>query len=379
MNAIWVKILKPRKWIILGLFAVAAIIAGFSLTSSGKSATVQAQQMAKVERGNMASVVSATGTIQPVNMVEISSKITAQIKQVNVKENDRVKAGQILVELEDAGLQAQVIQAQERLNNAALNYERNQRLNAIGAVPDQQLDNARMDYNIAQANYNEILSKRNETVITSPIDGTVIGKPLPAGQTVSQGTSNPMVILTVADISKMQIDAQVDQTDIGKIVAGQKVTFTVDAYPDQKFSGTVSDVSQKATITQNVVYYTITIDVHDAQNYLKPSMTARVSIAVSESDNTLNVPLAAVKTDKSGKYVVIKNKNGQTENVPVTTGVIADDRVEVLSGLNEGDSVVIAQPKAQGQSAGGQPASGQSGGQRGGDAGNPISGMMRRM
>jgi HlyD family secretion protein len=373
------KILKPRIWILLGLLIIIAILAGLSLQSSGKSAAKQPQQMVKVERGNVATMVSATGTIQPVNMVEVSSKITAQIKQVNVKENDQVKAGQVLVELEDAGLQAQVIQAQERLNNAALNYERNQRLNAIGAVPDQQLDNARMDYNIAQANYNEVLSKRNETVITSPIDGTVIGKPLPAGQTVSQGTSNPMVILTVADISKMQIEAQVDQTDIGKIAAGQKVTFTVDAYPDRTFSGTVSDVSQKATVVQNVVYYTIMIDVHDAKNYLKPSMTARVSIVVTESNNALSLPLAAVKTDKNGKYVVIKNKSGQTENVPVTTGIIADDRVELLSGLNEGDSVVMSPPKTQGQSAGGQSTGGQSGRQRGGAAGDPINGMMRRL
>lgn len=376
MSALQNKILKHKKWIVLGLIAAAGVAGGFAQLG-GKKAAGQTQQVINVERGNVISIVSATGTIQPVNMVDISSKITAQIKQVNVKENDPVKAGQVLVILEDTGLQAQVIQAQERMNNAAANFERNQRLNAIGAVSAQQLDNSRMDYKIAKASYDEVLSKRNETVITSPIDGIVIGKPLPAGQMVAQGVSNPTVILTVADVSKMQIEAQVDQTDIGKVAVGQKVLFTVDAYPDRKFGGLIANVSQKATTQQNVVYYTITIEVADAKNALKPSMTARVSIIAGESKNALTLPLAAIKTDKNGKYVAVMRENGQTENVQITTGIIADDKIEILSGLNEGDKVVILQAKPQGQSNG-QTTGNQSGGQRNGNP-SPVGGMMRRM
>jgi len=373
MKEIWSKIMKHKKWLLLGVIAIVAVKAGLSLQSSGQTATAT-PQMVKAERSDLLSIVSATGTIKPVNIVDISSKITAQIKEMKVKENDMVKAGQVLVVLEDTGLQAQVIQAKERLNNAAANYERIKRLKTVGALSDQQLDNARMDYNIAQAGYDEVVSKLNESVITSPIDGVVIGKPLPAGQTVAQGVNNPMVILTVADMSKMQIEALVDESDIGNIVVGQKATFTVDAYPDQKFNGVVSGISQKATVQQNVIYYTVIIDVNDAKNLLKPSMTARVDIAVKESKNALSLPLSAVRSDKDSKYVVVMNKEGQTENIPVTTGIMAEDRVEILSGLNEGDMVVIAQPKSQAQ-----PNGQQTGGQKGGSTTNPLGGVMRRM
>lgn len=376
MKNIWLLLNKNKKWFLLGVVVIAASVGGYVWQSVGTKAAAPALQLEKVDRGDVFSTVSASGTIQPVNMIDISSKITAQIKEVKVKENDQVKAGQVLVVLEDSDLQPQLVQAQERVNNAAANLERNQRLNKIGAVPDQQLDNLRMEYKIAQANYAEVLSKLNETVITSPIDGTVIGKPLPAGQMVAQGVSNPTVILTVADMSQMQIEAQVDQTDIGKVAVGQKVTFTVDAYPDKKFTGVISNVSKKAVTQQNVIYYTTTIDVKDAKNLLNPSMVARVTINIGESKDTLLVPLAAVKSDKNGKYVVVMKADGKTENVPVTTGVIGDDKIEIKSGISEGDTVVISQPVKQGQQAGGQ-SSGQKSGT--GNQPNPAGGMMRRL
>lgn len=374
MKNTWTKIKLNKKWLFLGIGLIMTIAVGFSLQGTGKKEAVNTEKTIKVERGDIASIVSASGTVQPVNTVDISSKITAQIKEVKVKENDQVKAGQVLVILVDDDLQPQRVQAEEKMNNAAFNYERNKRLRAIGAVSEQQLDNARMDYNIAQANYEQVLSKLKETVISSPIDGIVIGKPLPAGQTVAQGISNPMVILTVADMSKMQIEALVDQTDIGKVKVGQKVTFTVDAYPDKKFTGTVSNISKKAVTQQNVIYYTAIIDVTNSQNLLNPGMIARVSISVGESKGTLTLPLSALRTDKNGKYVVVVRENGQTENVYVTTGIVGEDRVEIKSGLNEGDVVVIALSKAQGGQANG----GAAGQKSGGTPGNPLGNMMRR-
>ncbi len=344
MKAIWQKIVKHNKWVLLAIVLAVAVKGGLAWQANNKVKAAGNVQTAAVLRADVTSVVSATGTIKPVNMVDVSSKITGLIKETKVQENDVVKTGQVLVVLDDSRLQAQVTQFRERLANAQANFERNSRLNKIGAVSDQQLDASRMEYKVAQANYDEASSQLDDTVIRAPIDGVVIGKPIPAGQTVAQGLSNPMVILTVADLSKMQIETQVDESDIGKVTVGQKATFTVDAYPGKVFTGVVSSVSQKATIQQNVVYYGVIVDVDAGDRELKPTMTARVSVAVGESKNTLTVPMSAVKTNKNQQYVVVM-KNGQATNVNVTTGLSSEDRVEITGGLQDGDQVVVSQPK----------------------------------
>ncbi|MPM90991.1 Macrolide export protein MacA [bioreactor metagenome] len=296
------------------------------------------------ERGDIASSVSATGTIKPVNMVDVSSKITGLIKEVQVSENDQVVAGQVLIVLDDNRLQTVVAQAEARLANAAANYERQQRLYQFGAVSAQQLDAAQLDYNVATAAYADAVSQLSDTVIKAPIDGKIIGKPIPAGQTVAPGISNPMVLMTIADMSKMQIETQVDESDIGRVAVGQQATFTVDAYPEKTFSGTVSNVSQRANIQQNVVYYTVTIDVHKPENLLKPTMTARVTIHVGEAQNVLTVPVNAIKQNKGQSYVQVK-RNGEVQNIVVTTGLANDEKIEILTGLAEGDQIVLNQPK----------------------------------
>ncbi|SMD09833.1 HlyD family secretion protein [Sporomusa malonica] len=365
MRNLWLRAKQNKKWLLLAILILAAVTAGgYYYQSQSKTSSVTAQQIIQVERRDLTSVVAATGTIKPVNMVDISSKITAQIKEVKVKENEQVTAGQVLVILEDSGLQAKVTQAKEKLNNAAVKYQRTAKLNTIGGSSNEQLDNASMDYNIAKANYDEVMSSLNETIIVSPIDGSVIGKPLTAGEMVAQGVSNPTVILTVADMSKMQIEANIDQTDIGKIVLGQKVTFTVDAYPNKTFTGTVATISRKSVVSSNVTYYPVTIDVNNAENLLNPGMVARVSVTISESKGALTLPLSAIKTDKTGKYVVTPGQNGQTQNVTVTTGNTGDDRVEITSGLSEGDKVVVSQPKTQTQTSGSQQGSRQGTGAR---------------
>lgn len=366
------KIVKQKKWFLVVGLVIMVAGAGVMWQNNSKKASATPQQTVKVERGDISSLVAATGSIQAVNSVDISSKITAQIKEVKVKENDHVTAGQVLVILEDTGLQAQVTQAQEKLNNAAIKYERNKRMNGIGAASSQVLDDASMEYNIAQANYDQVMSSFNETVIKSPMDGIVIGKPLSPGAMVAQGVSNPTVIMTVADMSKMQIEVQVDQTDIGKLVLGQKVNFTVDAYADKTFTGVVSNISKKPVTSSNVIYYAVTVDINSAENLLNPGMVARVSIIASESKNVLTLPLSAIRTDKNGKYVVVMDQKGQTQNVPVTTGNMGEDRVEITSGVNEGDNVVVSQTQ-QGQSAG------TTGNKSGVKNQNPAGGMMRGM
>lgn len=368
MNVFWLKIAQHKKVLVAGLAIIAAIKMGIVYTSN-HSRVNPAFQTTKIDRGDLYSRITATGTIKPLNIVDISSRITAQIKEMKVKENEIVKTGQVLVILEDTGLQAQVIQAQVRLDNAAASYARTKRLNKIGAFSVQQLDDSAMAYHIAQASYDEIVSKLNEAVITSPIDGVVIGKPLPAGQMVAQGVNNPTVILTIADMSKMQIETRVDETDINKIKVGQKVNFLVDGQPEDIFEGTVSVISQKATVEQNVITYLVVIDVNDAQQVLKPSMTARVNIAISERKNVLHLPLTAVHDDKRGKYVVVVKEDGSFSNVKVVTGIIDEDRVEILGGLSDEDIVVISHNKSVPTTSD----------QKSGGPANPLGGIMRRM
>jgi HlyD family secretion protein len=346
MSVVWKNILQYKTWVMVVVILLAAAGGAFYMYKSKTTPTVVGPTV-KVERGDVLSVVSATGTISPVNLVDISSKITGLIKEVKVMENDQVTVGQVLLVLDDTHLQAQVAQAQAHLDNVAGIYERTQQLANMGAVANQTLDTSRSDYNVAQAAYDDAVSQLNDTVIRSPINGQVIGKPTPAGQAVAPGVSTPMVLLTVADMSKMQIDTQVDESDIGKIQVGQKVTFTVDAYPNQTFSGVISNVSQKATVVSNVVYYNVLVDVDaNGENLLKPTMTARVSINVAESKNALIVPLAAVKSNSNGQYVVVV-KNGKTEDTPVTTGITGDNKIEILSGLMEGDPIIASSAKAQ--------------------------------
>ncbi|EGO64801.1 efflux RND transporter periplasmic adaptor subunit [Acetonema longum] len=346
IGILWGKIRPYLKWLIILAVAAAAVTFGWRYYAGAQEQPAAAGPAILVERGDIMAQVSATGTLKPVNMVDVSSKITGLIKELRVAENQQVTANQILLVLDDTRLQAQLSQARARLANAAANNERNERLSKIGAVSKQQLDSSRLEYNLAQASYDEVASDLDDTVIRAPINGTVIGEPIPAGQTVAPGISNPMVIMTIADMSKMQIDTQVDESDIGKVAVGQKVTFTVDAYSDRTFNGTVSNISQKANVQQNVVYYNVVIDVDtEGSQVLKPTMTARVTLNVGESTNVLLVPLSAVKSSKGQQYVQVL-KDGHPQNVNVTTGLMSDEKIEITSGLEDGDQVLVSQTKA---------------------------------
>ena len=298
----------------------------------------------KVERGNIVAMVSATGTISPVDNISVSSKITGLITDVKVVENQHVKANDTLVVLDDSKYRAQVAQAGARLANAEANYERARKMTAAGGYSYQQRDAAKMDYEVARATYDDALSNLEDTVIKAPIAGMVIGKPIPAGQTVSPGISNPMVLLIIADLNKMQIEALVDESDIGKIKLGQKVSFTVDAYPDKTFAGKVATISNKANVQQNVVYYGVLIDVESPEGLLKPTMTARVSVHIGERNNVIIVPTLAIKDNRGQRFVqVLRKGQTQPESVKIVTGLSSEDRIEVVSGLKEGETVVLPQ------------------------------------
>lgn len=325
----------------------------------------QAQQAAavetvQVERMNLTSKVSATGTIRPVDSVEVSPKITARISQVLVKENDRVTAGQTVATLDGKDYQAKYDQAQYKVTNTRLDYERYKMLYDQGAGTKQTLDNAEYEYNTALSNLTAAESDLAETTITAPMSGIVVGEPKPAGTMAVQGNSNPTVIMRIADTSQKQIMAKIDETDIGNIKVGQDATFTVDTYTNRTFTAHVSKISQTDTSntwdtngtstssssssssSASVIYYYVTLDVDDPDDVLRLGMTARVEINTAEKEDALVVPIAALKTNDNGSYVLRVNASGQTEQVPVMTGIYSDEYVEILSGLSEGDRVSVS-------------------------------------
>ncbi|WP_378954549.1 efflux RND transporter periplasmic adaptor subunit [Pelosinus sp. sgz500959] len=342
---IWQKVNQYKKWYIV-FIGLALVVAGAAVYFNKSSAPVDVEPTVVMGRGNIKAVVSATGTIAAVNSVEISSRVTGLITEVNVKENDIVSKGQLLVVLDSTAIKAQVAQYQAQLANYAAIYERSKKLAAVGGESQQQLDADRTNYLVAQSTADNYASQLGYYVITAPIDGMVIGIPTPAGQTVAQGISSPQVIMTIADMSKMQIKVLVDESDIGKVKAGQEVSFSVDSYTNKTFTGKVTKISRSATTSSNVVYYPVYVDVDATENLLYPTMTARVTINIGERKNTLVVPLAAVKEEKGQKYVEVM-VSGKSQKSPVNLGLSDDEQVEILSGLREGDNVIVPVAKAR--------------------------------
>ena len=328
-----------KRWLIV-VVVLALFVAGGVAYYHKSSTAVATSTTIVVGRGDIKSVVSATGTVQAVNSITISSRVTGLITEVRVKENDIVKAGQVLLVLDDTAVKALVAQFQATLTNLAAVYERSQKLAAIGAEALQVLDSDKANYLAAKATYDNNVSQLGYYVITSPVDGMVVGTPTPAGETIVQGISAAQSLLTIADMSKMQIKALIDETDIGKVKAGQKVLFTVDAQADKTFTGTVMRISRNATTSSNVIYYPVYIEVDAPEDLLFPTMTARAILTVGERKNTLVVPLAAI-TEENGKKTVEVMVNAKVQSATVQVGLTDDENVEILTGLSQGDLIVI--------------------------------------
>ena len=343
---------------IIGIGALAAVlVAGgvyWYMESSAAEKTAQAVETVAVQRMDIKSTVEATGTIRPVDSVEVSSKITARINSVLVKENDVVTAGQVVATLDGKDYEAKRDQAQYRVTNTRAKYNRMSYLESIGAKSKSDLEDAEYNYDTAQSTLEEANSDASETIITAPISGVVVGEPKTAGTMAVQGSDNPTVIMRIADLSKKQIKAKVDETDIGNIRIGQEATFTVDAFTDKKFTARVSKISQtdvtnswdtssstsSASSSTSVIYYYVTLDVDDPENLLLPAMTARVVINTADRNDALVVPLSTLKTDSAGSYVLVLQEDGTQETRYVETGIYSDEYVEILGGLSEGERVV---------------------------------------
>lgn len=377
---------KKMAKIAAGVLVSAGVLGGawYCFNSSENSRESTKIEIVKVSKMDLKSTVSATGTIKPVNSVEVSSKITARIKTVLVKENQQVKAGQTVATLDGKDYEAKAEQAQYKVINAKAKYDRAAYLYNIGANSQEQYEDAVLEYDTAKSSLEVTQSDLAETIITAPMDGIVVGEPLTPGTMAVQGNNNPTVIMLIADLSSKQIKAQIDETDIGNIKVGQEAVFTVDAYTDKKFRAKVSGISQtdvtnswnisssssSSKSSADVIYYYVTLDVDDPDNDLLPGMTARVEVVTSEKQYALAVPISSLKTNANGSYVLLVKGDGSTEERTVKTGIYSDDYVEVVDGISEGDKISNTYKVAMNKNNGEKGGKG-SGGNRGAFGGPP--------
>ena len=348
------------KWKILIVFVliIGAAVGYYFYNDTIESQTVKTYETAKVIRNDLIKTVSATGTVQPRDSVEVSGKVTARIKEILVEENDHVTAGQVVAILDGKDFEAKLDQANFTLTNARQKLERTERLYKIGAKSLEELQDAQYEYDRAKSSVELAEDDVNQTVITAPMDGVVVGEPKTPGTMAVQGSTNPTVIMRIADLSEKLVKAKVDETDIGSVKVGEPATFTVDAYPDKTFDAEVIKISQTDTAnswdtsssstssssSNAVIYYYVTFAAPDEENLLLPAMTARLDIIVGQVRDALCVPIAALKTDSQGSYVekITKDPKGAdvAEKVYITVGLYGEEFVEITGGdLNPGDDV----------------------------------------
>ena len=343
------KFLEKNKYmIIVAALVLAGSYGGYRYYQSTQAAT-ETIKLGKVTRGDLTETVSATGSLTALDNVDISSKITGRIVEVLDKENQHVNAGDVLVRLDDTALKATLAQMEAKLINAHLTYNRDGELLNQGAISQATYDAAYADYLVAKSNYEKASSDVNDTIITTPINGYIIGKPTPVGQTISSGISTPQVIMSVATLDNMEIEALVDESDIGQVKEGQKVKFTVDAYPEETFMGTVRLLSKKATTENNVIYYKVYVTVDDAKGKLLPTMTARAEFIISEAKDVTMVPLNCIYTEGKRRYVKVYNeKTKETKDVDVSVGLSNDNNIVVTGAdLQEGEKLLVKKAVAK--------------------------------
>ncbi len=297
---------KTRIWlIIVGIVIVA--IAVFLITKASNSAKKELViRTHVVNEYTVENTVTATGTIEPVETVEVGTQVSGKVEKIYVDFNDEVKKGDLLAELDKLTLnqnvsraKASLTSAESQLNYAKLTYERTKQLyesNAATLAAYQEAQNsytqAQMSKKNAQAAYDQAKVDLAYAEIYSPIDGIVLDRAVEVGQTVAASFSTPTLFTLANDLTKMQVEADVDEADIGQVKVGQRVTFTVDAYMDDIFDGTVNQIRMKPTTTSNVVTYTVIIDAPNPDQKLFPGMTASVTI-VTEEQTGLAVPAEA--------------------------------------------------------------------------------------
>lgn len=353
-----------KKWWIMIL---AAIAWGISALFGGGTQKVEPLATMEITRGEMRQVVTATGEIQPLNTVSVGSQVSGTIEKLYVDFNSKVKKGDVLLEIEPSVLQASVdeakaslVSAQSQRNYAKSEYRRNKTLYNEGFISRAEMEQSQTTYEQAeqsvkrmQSQYDRAVTNLGYATITSPVDGTVIAREVDVGQTVAASFQTPNLFKIAEDLSQMQIETSVSEADIGVIKEGQAVTFTVDAYPNQTFDGTVRQIRLSPTTTSNVVVYTVVIDVDNSDLRLMPGMTAFVTIVVTEKFDVFKVQNAALVLRKFDGIVdnagdatpndhLAIQRDGKVILIPYTKGLVTATETEIISDeLRDGDRVVI--------------------------------------
>ena len=377
-----------KKWWIL---IIAVVVIGAHLIFGGAQKAPKAEySTVEIVRGDMRQIVSATGEIQPVNTVNVGSQVSGTINNIYVDYNSTVKKGDVLLTIEPSVLEAQVREAEASLNSseskrnyAKSEYKRNQILYNEGYISRAEMEQSQTTYEQAEqdvvrtkSQYERAKTNLGYATISSPVDGTVISRKVDVGQTVAASFQTPDLFEIAEDLSKMQIETSVSEADIGAVREGQRVTFTVDAYPNKTFEGRVHQIRLSPTTTSNVVVYTVVIEVDNSDLSLMPGMTAFVTIIVDERFNTFKVQNSAFLIRSFDNLGVETNgatpsthlailRDGKITFVEYTKGLVGATETEIVSdGIMDGDKVVVGK-------VGATSAKKNTGGNRGGMGGRP--------
>lgn len=345
----------------------AAIIIATTLMACSESTKVT-YSTAPVEKQNISTSITATGTIEPVTEVEVGTQVSGIIDRIYVDYNSEVHRGQIIAELDKTNLLSKLASAQSNLSNAqsslnyqSANYKRYKTLYEKGLVSANDYENAKLNYEqavqqvkVQQQNVTEAQTNLGYATITSPIDGVVLSKEVEEGQTVASAMTTPTLFIIAQDLTDMRVIANIDEADIGGVKEGQRVTFTVDAFPDDTFEGAVTQVRQQATTESNVVTYEVVISAPNESLKLKPGLTANVTIYTLEKNGVLAVPAKALRFTpneallQEGETVEdvqapakVWTKEGNTFKAhKVETGTSNGMLTEIVSGVAAGTEVL---------------------------------------
>ena len=360
--------MKNKKiWWAVG--AVVLIALGVWLLSGGKKEEKVSFETAKIEKQDIHTSITATGTIEPVTSVTVGTQVSGIVAKLYVDYNSVVKKGQVIAELDKTNLiselnraKADLSSAQSTLNYETANFKRYQTLFDKGLVSANDYENARLTYDKARqtvASSRESVQKAQTNLgyatITSPIDGVVLSKSVEEGQTVAASFNTPELFTIAQDLTDMRVIADIDEADIGGVKEGQHVSFTVDAFPDDKFEGYVTQVRQQATTSSNVVTYQVVISAPNKDLKLMPGLTANVTIFTLELNNVLAVPTKALRftpneallqegqqiADTEAPHKVWTMEDNTFKAHAVETGTTNGMLTEIVSGIGEGTEVLV--------------------------------------
>ena len=360
--------MKNKKlWMGIGAVVLVALV--IWLMSGGKKEEKVEFETAKVVKQDIQTSITATGTIEPVTSVTVGTQVSGIVSKLYVDYNSEVKRGQVIAELDKTNLiselnraKADLSSAQSTLNYETANYNRYKTLYEKGLVSANDYENARLTYDKARqtvASSKENVQKAQTNLgyatITSPIDGVVLSKSVEEGQTVAASFNTPELFTIAQDLTDMRVIADIDEADIGGVKEGQRVSFTVDAFPDDKFEGEVTQVRQQATTESNVVTYEVVISAPNKDLKLKPGLTANVTIFTLEKNNVLAAPAKALRF-MPNEALLSKDQKIEDVETPtkvwtmegntfkahaVQTGTTNGITTEIVSGISEGTEVLV--------------------------------------